>query len=268
MNMNKKIILGIIIAVVVIVGALVVTKLNESKWDNKVDSKAQLDLIMTDWKTYTNTKLGFEIKYPIDWKIDENTGGLDTSISIYKPNSSTGDNDAFVNKIDIDIDPSCDSSGWTISNDELYGSFNTLNVCLDSNKSLHAESVALNDAYKAIENQILSTFKFTSVENISVNQSSNSVSIEVASPKSGDKLIIGKTYNVEWSNYPGKEDLNVVLMGKKSSVVITSSLKAANVGTYKMTVPAVDINDTYTIEVYPSGGRERVGRSGEFKITN
>jgi hypothetical protein len=100
------------------------------------------------------------------------------------------------------------------------------------------------------------------------NVSTNSVGIQVISPKSGDKLIIGKTYDVKWSSYSGQENLNIVLVGKKSSTVITTAVRAIDVGTYKMTVPALDTNDTYKIEVYPAGGRELVGRSGEFTITN
>ena len=264
MNKIIKIIIATI-AILLIGGAIYAIKYYDPKAPKY---SKEVNTSVSDWKTYTSTKFGFEIKYPTDWKIDENTGGLDTSISIYKPNSSTGDNDSFVNRIHIDIDSSCDSTGWTTSRSEIYDSFNILNVCLDSSKSLNAELMALNDEYKTIEDLIISTFKLTSPTNTSSTQSSESTGIQVISPKSGDKLVIGKTYDVKWSNYSGQEKLNIVLAGKKSSTVITSTLKAANIGTYTMTVPAVDTSDTYKIEVYPAGGRELVGRSGEFTITN
>jgi hypothetical protein len=80
LGMNKKLIGGIILAVI-IVGSYVVYKSLNPKYPSYTDfskteeeiSKVQAgerrndNLIKTDWKTFSNPKLGFEFKYPADY---------------------------------------------------------------------------------------------------------------------------------------------------------------------------------------------------------
>jgi hypothetical protein len=214
MNNTIKIIIATI-AILLIGGAIYAIKYYDPKAPKY---SKEVNTSVSDWKTYTNTKLGFEIKYPNDWKVDENTGGLDTSISIYKTNNLTGDNDAFVNRIHIDIDSSCDSSGWTISGDEIYDSFNTLNVCLDSSKSLHAELFALNDDYKTIEDLIISTFRLTSPTNTEQNRVSTS----------DWKSYRNKDYGVE-INYPSKVSWGIYYVDGEDWFAVDNSKQAGYV---------------------------------------
>jgi len=222
----------------------------------------------SNWKTYSTNKYGgFEFKYPNDWSIKESAFEGEI-VGVVPPNNPI---EYTVNRFSVGVFASaqgdtsslnlaCKDQSWKAESSDFKWS---MLKCLEEKKYIGL--YATNQEVKQTLEKILSTYKFTSSTSKPVTQS---LSIQVISPKSGDKLVIGKTYDVRWSNYSGQENLNIVLVGKKSSTVITTTLKAVNVGTYKMTVPSVDTNDTYKIEVYPAGGRELVGRSGEFTITN
>ncbi len=93
--------------------------------------------------------------------------------------------------------------------------------------------------------------------------------IQVLFPKGGEKLEVGKTYDIKWTNYPSKEALNIVLhsitpSNKVSTKLIASNVPAASNGSYKWIVTTESAENRYKIEVYPPGGRELVGRSDNF----
>lgn len=93
--------------------------------------------------------------------------------------------------------------------------------------------------------------------------------IQITSPKGGEKLEVGKTYDVHWTNYSGKEPLTIALQAttpdnKVSAKIIASNVPAASNGSYKWTVTSESAENKYKIEVYPAGGRELVGRSKDF----
>jgi hypothetical protein len=71
--MNKKIIWGVVVAVIVIGGVYFFYK-NE-KETNYGDSEAQLQLLTTDWSICKNVKYGYEVKYPSTWKVWEQGSG-------------------------------------------------------------------------------------------------------------------------------------------------------------------------------------------------
>src|SRR3989344_5185489 len=93
--------------------------------------------------------------------------------------------------------------------------------------------------------------------------------IQITSPKGGEKLEVGKTYDVRWTNYSGKEPLTIALQATTPSnqvsvKIVASSVPAASTGTYKWIVTSESAENRYRIEVYPAGGRELVGRSKDF----
>ncbi len=93
--------------------------------------------------------------------------------------------------------------------------------------------------------------------------------IQIAYPKGGEKLEVGKTYDVRWTNYSGKEPLTITLQAttldnKASAKIVASNVPAASTGSYKWTVTSESPDSKYKIEVYPAGGRELVGRSKDF----
>lgn len=93
--------------------------------------------------------------------------------------------------------------------------------------------------------------------------------IQITSPKGDEKLEVGKTYDVRWTNYSGKEPLTIALQAttpdnKVSAKIIASNVPAASTGSYKWTVTSESSENKYKIEVYPAGGRELVGRSKDF----
>ncbi len=163
--MNKKIILGVVVVIVLGVGSYIAygsffgreriqnccsdtfppaTPLPSTQQDEKI-------ITTTNWKTYKNPQLKYEVSYPADWKIDNNTGGLDTSIGIYSPN----------NKDDVSIDrifskSDCYELKWEVMDGIEKGS-----VCIsDSSKgNLMMRLTATPEGKKVVE-KIASTLKF------------------------------------------------------------------------------------------------------------
>ncbi|MEI8174405.1 MAG: Ser-Thr-rich GPI-anchored membrane family protein [bacterium] len=93
--------------------------------------------------------------------------------------------------------------------------------------------------------------------------------IQVTSPKGGEKLEVGKTYDVRWTNYSGKEPLTIALQATKpsnqaSAKIIASNVPTSSTGSYKWTVTSESPDNKYKIEVYPAGGRPLVGQSNDF----
>ena len=63
--MNKKIILGIIITVIIILlGVIYVIQTSNQLYIKPIEQRMEST---SDWKTYTNSKYGFQIDYPSDW---------------------------------------------------------------------------------------------------------------------------------------------------------------------------------------------------------
>ena len=94
--------------------------------------------------------------------------------------------------------------------------------------------------------------------------------IQVVSPKGGEKLEVGKTWDIRWTNYSLiKEPLTITLQiaapgNRVYAKIIASNVPAVFAGSYKWTVPYENADAKYKIEVYPEGGREMVGRSKDF----
>jgi hypothetical protein len=94
--------------------------------------------------------------------------------------------------------------------------------------------------------------------------------IQVLFPKGGEKLEVGKTYNIQWNNYEdGRESLTISLSGvSDDNRVVYSEKLGTNVpakrsGTFSWTVSQPSFA-RYKVEIYPEGGRELVGRSKDF----
>lgn len=93
--------------------------------------------------------------------------------------------------------------------------------------------------------------------------------IRIIFPGGGEKLEIGKTYEISWENYIGEEPLTVGLQvtmpdGKTYLKRIAENVPAAISGTYKWTVTSEPADSKYKIEVYPEANRPLVGRSKDF----
>ena len=93
--------------------------------------------------------------------------------------------------------------------------------------------------------------------------------IQVIFPNGGEKLEVGKTYYVRWTNHSGKEPLTITLQvtgidNKTHNKIIASDVSANSTGSYKWIVTSESSENKYKIEIYPAGGRELVGRSKDF----
>jgi|GEM_PF-2428020 len=97
--------------------------------------------------------------------------------------------------------------------------------------------------------------------------------IRVLFPRGGEILEIGKSYEIRWENYLGKEPLIIALQvttpeGIVYTRIIDKSVPAAVEGVYNWTVNSERLDGKYKIEIYPPGGKELIGQSeGYFSIT-
>lgn len=229
MNNNKKLIWGVVIAVVII-GALCAYKLlipaiyqNCCSWDHPYPNT---EVSTAEWKTYTDSKLGYEIKYPSDWKIDQNE--ITHEIGIHNPKYDSIDTDDFGEFVAIKKRINkCEPSDWINT-----GTSNSKRICLPDGYSIYAST--LSDQGKMIEDKILSTFKFTSP-----NPTNTSSSIKIISPNGGERipftdLVMAGDLGFKWnttlgvSYVPSKDFIASVINEngvevKKFNQVLTSS---------------------------------------------
>ena len=93
--------------------------------------------------------------------------------------------------------------------------------------------------------------------------------IQILSPKGGEKLEIGKKYNISWTNYSGTQPLTIALQvtptdNKSFAKIIAFNVPTSQTGNYQWTVTSEDPGSKYKIEVYPAGGRPLMGESEDF----
>jgi hypothetical protein len=172
--MSKKIIWGVVIAVIIIAGAAVYG-LSIKPCSPNCFGKSQLSEIK-DWKTYTDTKYGFEFKYPADWNVKDypNSNIGDISVAVQSPERQkyfigNPDGSLPISEIAISIHPigyrKVNSKQTVFNNlkafETTYTAEDTFNsITLDKGQYTY-EIIAELTKSSTIESNILSTFKLT-----------------------------------------------------------------------------------------------------------
>lgn len=137
----------------------------------------------TNWKTYTNSKLGFSLKYPQEWIIDSSDENKNNDLSIIrfgliKPNEKSASESLgiaiyiespqvlttfeqiknnLLNPINISLDNSQAVTGYSKEDNRLL-----MTYAIHDKRAYTIITVTKNlEAEQTIYNQILSTFKFT-----------------------------------------------------------------------------------------------------------
>ena len=93
----------------------------------------------------------------------------------------------------------------------------------------------------------------------------------VVFPKGGEKLEIGKTYEIQWgafSDIVGPVSISLLVRTPEGRGYVKPIAEdiPADTSTYKWTVTSERPDNKYKIEIYPIGARELVIRSKEFSI--
>ncbi len=217
--MNKKIqIIIAVIAILLIGGVIYVNSTTKQKDQNLVTSTD-----MKDWKTYSNEKYGFEIKYPADLftKMNETEqvlqlSGDKGSFTIRVENVIAKESD-FTNS-NVEMKPSVIiggetafsyikvSAGYTVSTRVIPLKTNTMIIeMMSTEKDGSFEKAFVNNS--AIQEQIFSTLKFTHPSSSTVSDQSTLV-ITSITPTSGP---VGTIVTIEGKNLTGFEgDLTAV----------------------------------------------------------
>lgn len=108
-----------------------------------------------DWKTYTNTKDGYQLKYPADWQTEEKPS---VSIRIFNPSvqgkpDTDQPSDVFILTFE---QTQCKASDWQVG----FGFADYKTACVGNNPDIKIIMSALSEQSKNIEDQILSSLKF------------------------------------------------------------------------------------------------------------
>ncbi|MBP9711685.1 MAG: hypothetical protein KBD55_01485 [Candidatus Pacebacteria bacterium] len=122
--------------------------------DQAVSSAPSADAI-SNWKTYTNTQHGFELKYPSNWVISDTPDFIQISNAPLVTDSGS----VLSISIDANTSNSDDSWGWVESQSVFGGTF--------FSKKVHLKGVGISVGMSAgdmeirkIQDKILSTLKF------------------------------------------------------------------------------------------------------------
>jgi len=162
----------LIIAVAVLVvggGTYVVLRQQEPLQNNPVrqNTSATDNSEQNNWKTYRNTTVGYEVKYPSDWQVETTAGG---SIKIINPaKEGKDDTDQPTEAIMIQVKQNtlpCEGSDWKVG----FGLVSYKTACL--NAKVFMTMTAFNEQGKNVENQILSSFAFTNSTNSNISSNS------------------------------------------------------------------------------------------------
>lgn len=126
--------------------------------------------VPSNWKTYTNSRNGYEVKYPANWKAEENLG---VSVNLINPvRQGKDDTDQPTEHVTISFEQTpCKESSWTIGFADIYYG----KACVSSGKGQIAtiNSAAFDEQGKNIEEKIISSFKYTSAPSSSTSSSSD-----------------------------------------------------------------------------------------------
>ncbi len=151
-----------IVALLVLTGGAYVISKKQNNTDLPVDSssdnisiKANADLLI-DWKIYTNSRNGYEIKYPANWKVEENLG---VSVRLINPSRQGKDDTDQPNEaVTISFkQASCKESSWEVG----FALVNYFTACVSSGNGQIAEivAVAFDKEGKNTEEKIISSFR-------------------------------------------------------------------------------------------------------------
>ncbi|TSC66892.1 MAG: hypothetical protein G01um101472_604, partial [Parcubacteria group bacterium Gr01-1014_72] len=161
--------------------------------------------IFSTWKTYINVTDGYELKYPSDWKAQENVDG---SVRIFNPsNQGAPDTDQPSEALGVAfIQKSCTASNWEVG----FGLVNYKTACVSDNPPIHVTMVAFSDQTKTTEDRILGTFKFTTT--------STKPSITVLSPNGGEAWQLRNTHTILWTPYDPQRGVNPAITAVEAFV--------------------------------------------------
>lgn len=201
--MNKKLIWGVVTAVVVIVAAWFIYSLATTPvldYGDRSWREGNNSPVTSDWKTYTNLGNSYEVSYPNNWEIETRADGSVIFLNpARKGRESTDEPSEGIGFYFTPMSAKCSPSSW----ENRVGATESKVVCvLHDNKEITIVATAFDEQGKGQIEKVLSTFKFTSptpaLKTETVKPVSTTPSIKVVSPNGGETLYIGKQQKITW----------------------------------------------------------------------
>lgn len=150
---------GIVIVVVVIVGAYFVLSKNYNLDCCQGEQYENVTVPASVWKTYTNLGNGYEVSYPNNWEIETRSDGSVIFLNpARKGRESTDEPSEGIGFYFTPMSLKCSPLGW----ENRVGETESKVTCmLYDNKEITITATAFDEEGKGQIEKILSTFKFT-----------------------------------------------------------------------------------------------------------
>lgn len=192
--MNKKLVWGVAIIIILITGVLYLYP----------RVKVAHDIQTSGWKTYTNERYGFGIKYPDDWIAE---AGISGTIVRFRPVDQVQkpDRDTVIDQVFIRQEKGCSADNWHTG----FADSNYKHECFQS-ADLGIDMTAISPDAQEIEENILSTFTFIQSNSFMGNTP------HVFKPEWGISFVVPREWKIT-----NDVDSQVVLMHTSSQDRIT-----------------------------------------------
>ncbi|MGB8816256.1 MAG: hypothetical protein WCC74_03455 [Minisyncoccia bacterium] len=248
--------IGIIAVLIIGGGVYIYTNKKVAETPVAVQNTATTTSAIKDWKTYTNKKFGYQIKYPNDWIYDVNLfdesnfgeGGIVFCPPEFQDLNSTNGLTGLKGGCKVgktnggSISPEAPIALFQYNSAQNY---DCSHADLGSDKEgKYCYNLVLTDKkYSSVYSQIFTTFKFTST--------STQPSITVLSPNGGEAYKVGSQQVVTWNAPTSTKTVRIFLEsisthyagggvgGYIPDVHIILAQDALNSGSYTTNIPDV-----------------------------
>lgn len=150
-----SVLVWVIVIIILVLGGIYIYQTNKTSDSSEISNE------VSNLKTYKNEEIGYEIKYPGDWTAREHSKSFVSIVSPKYPGKD--DTDVPYENVSVSLGKDdCVPMEWKRGGQpagDVNDSFKT--ACVEENKKIVISLFSMEESSRAVEDQILSTFKFT-----------------------------------------------------------------------------------------------------------